>query len=423
MRAAFRTIPTILFLLSGSVATTALAQGLAGRAQPSLGTVSLDNLALKGKDGETLTLKKVDVTATNLSKDDIAKLLNPDTPKDVSTALAAKMKASKFAVPEAVMVGKDVNLTLRDLVVTDIDAGKVGGFSFGGFEGTTSGKDGEVALKSGPIVLKGLNLSRVIAGVSSGKMIDSSMQLGSISWKGFEVSFPDKDTPASTPGGNIVKVSIGSITGENAYDGDVPVKSSGKVEHVVVELPKGSTGAQQMAAFGIDKIDVGMTVAGSYDKNKKAYALDDYSLDAANAGSLALKALVGGIDPMVFTGDSKTRLAGLMGADLSTLSINYADKGLFPKVIAFFATSQGKTVDALKTEWSAMATQFLPLVLGGDPSSIKLATAIGKFIGDPKSLTITAKAKGGPVKATDLMSIKDPKALLQKIDLDATAGP
>ena len=126
---------------------------------------------------------------------------------------------------------------------------------------------------------------------------------------------------------------------------------------------------------------------------------------------------------MVFTGDSKTRLAGLMGADLSTLSINYADKGLFPKVIAFFATSQGKTVDALKTEWSAMATQFLPLVLGGDPSSIKLATAIGKFIGDPKSLTITAKAKGGPVKATDLMSIKDPKALLQKIDLDATAGP
>ncbi len=202
-------------MLCGGVVTPALAQGLAGLAQPSLADVTLENLALKGKDGQTLTLKKVDVTATNLSKDDIAKLLNPDTPKDVSTALAARMKASKFAVPEAVMVGKDVNLTLRDLVVTDIDAGKVGGFTFGGFEGTTSGKDGEGALKSGPIVLKGLNLSRIIAGVSSGKMIDSSMQVGSISWKGFEISFPDKDTPASAPGGNIVKVSLGSLVGDN----------------------------------------------------------------------------------------------------------------------------------------------------------------------------------------------------------------
>ena len=422
MRAAFRTIPPIVLMLCGGVVTPALAQGLAGLAQPSLADVTLENLALKGKDGQTLTLKKVDVTATNLSKDDIAKLLNPDTPKDVSTALAARMKASKFAVPEAVMVGKDVNLTLRDLVVTDIDAGKVGGFTFGGFEGTTSGKDGEGALKSGPIVLKGLNLSRIIAGVSSGKMIDSSMQVGSISWKGFEISFPDKDTPASAPGGNIVKVSLGSLVGENTYDGEIPVKSSGKVEHIVIELPKGSSGAQQLAAFGVDKLDLGMTVAGSYDKGKKAFTLDDYSLDAANAGSLALKALVGGIDPKLFTGDANTRLAGLMGADLSSLSISYADKGLFPKVVAFFAASQGKTADALKTEWSAMATQFLPLVLGGDPSSLKLAEAIGKFIGDPKSLTITAKGKGGPVKVTDLMSIQDPKALMAKIELGATAG-
>jgi hypothetical protein len=165
-----------------------------------------------------------------------------------------------------------------------------------------------------------------------------------------------------------------------------------------------------------------MTVSGSYDKTKKTFALDDYSLDAANVGSMALKALVGGIDPKLFTGDSTTRVAGLMGADLSSLSISYADKGLFPKVVAFFATSQGKTADALKTEWSAMATQFLPLVLGGDPSSLKLAAAVGKFIGDPKSLTITAKAKGAPVKAMDIMSIQDPKALLEKIELDATAG-
>jgi hypothetical protein len=259
--------------------------------------------------------------------------------------------------------------------------------------------------------------------VRSGSYADASLQVGSISWKNFVASFPDKDTPASTPGGNIINISLASLTGENAYDGEIPIKGAGRAEHVVIELPKGSKGATEMAAFGVDKIDLGFTVGVSYDKTKKSFSLDDYTLTGANAGSFGLKGLFGGIDQSFFTSDGKAKMAALMGSDVSSIAISYKDAGLFPKVLAYFAADQKKSVDDLKAEWTAMATQFLPMMLGGDPSSLNLAAAVGKFIADPKSLTISAKAKAAPVKITDLMSLSDPKEILSKIDLGATPGP
>ncbi len=423
MRADSKMTLPLVFLFIGAAAPVALAQGIAGIAKPAIADVALDNLSIKGKDGGTVAIKSVVATATNLSKDELAKLFNPDTPKDVATAIVAKMKADKVSIPAIDVTDKESTLGFHDLKITGVNEGKVDGFAMSGFDGKVSSKDsGEVALKSGPLELKNLNLSRLMAGVSSGNFGDAAPRIGSISWKGFEASFPDKDTPASAPGGNLIKVSLASLTGENTYDGDIPVKGAGKGEHLVVVLPKGSTGAQQLAQFGVDKIDIGISASGSYDKAKKSFALDDYTITGVDAGAIGLKGSVGGVDPAVFSGDSQSRVAKLMGADISNIALSYKDNGLFSKVVAYFADQQKKTVADVKTEWSAMATQFLPLILGGDPSSLKIAAAVSDFITAPKSLTITAKAKAAPVKVTDLMMLSDPKALLSKIDLDAVSG-
>jgi hypothetical protein len=423
MRATIRkTLPLLTILMSCS-ASVVFAQGLSGLVKPAISDVSLENLSVKGKEGGTVTIRKVDVTATNLTKDEVAKLFNPDTPKDVASALAAKMKADKIAIPDISVNDKDATLAFHDVSIMGVNEGKVGSFVLSSFDGKVTNKDaGQVTLKSGPLQIKNMNLARMMSGVKTGNFVDSTMQVGSVSWTGFEASFPDKDTPATAPGGNLIKVSLASLSGDNTYDGEIPVKSAGKGDHLVVELPKESSGAKQIAQFGVDKIDLGFTVAASYDKAKKSFNLEDYTISGVKLGSFGFKGVVGGIDPAMFTSDAKTRIAALMGSDVANIAISYKDGGLFNNVLAFVAGQQGKTGDALRTEWSAMATQLLPLLLGGDPSSLKLAEAVGSFIATPKSLTISAKAKGAPVKVTDLMNLSDPKAILSKIDLSAVSG-
>lgn len=424
MRANLRTSLPLVLLLMGGAAPVVLAQGIAGLAQQPLANATLDNLTFNAKNGGTITIRKVDATATNLSKDELAKLFNPETSKTDAVAIAAKMKAEKLSIPEIALTSKDARFTIQDVVVSGVAEGKVAGFRIAGMDGSGKTDEGvDISVKARPLEMKGLNISQILAGLKAGELTDGTMQLGSVNWQGFEASFPDKDTLASSPGGNLVKVSLASLIGENTYDGVVPTRGSAKAEHLVVEMPKGSKVTTELAKFGQERVDLGFTVAMTYDKTKKLMNLEDYTINGVNAGAIGLKGAFGGVDPVLFSaGAQKTKLASLMGADIGSLALSYSDSGLFAKSLAYVADMQGKTADALKTEWTQMTVQFLPLILGGDPSALKIVEAVTKFIADPKNLTISAKAKGASVKVTDLMSLANPQALLSKIELSAVAN-
>ncbi len=167
------------------------------------------------------------------------------------------------------------------------------------------------------------------------------------------------------------------------------------------------------------KIDLGFTASGSYDAAKKTYALDNYTITGANAGSLSFKAQFGGIDKTAFVGDQKARLAALEGGNVSSATLSYSNNGLFEKAVGFFAKAQKMTPDAIKQQWSAMVTQILPALLGGDPSSLKLATGVSKFIAAPKTLSIAVRANGAPITFSDIMTTA-PVALLKKVTVDVT---
>ena len=69
--------------------------------------VTIDNLAFKSLDGDSFAIAHVEFTNTNLSKDEVVKLLTPDTPADDDRALAQKLKADKIAIPAIDILGKD----------------------------------------------------------------------------------------------------------------------------------------------------------------------------------------------------------------------------------------------------------------------------------------------------------------------------
>ena len=71
---------------------------------------------------------------------------------------------------------------------------------------------------------------------------------------------------------------------------------------------------------------------------------------------------------------------------------------------------------------AAVTAQMVPVLLGGAPESLKVATEAQKFIDAPKNLTVSLKAKGAPLKAADFMGAGDPSAVLSKVDISAVAN-
>src|SRR5579871_841503 len=62
-------------------------------------TVTLDNFTAQQKDGGVITIKHAEFQGTNLSKEEIEKLLTPDTPVDDETALLQKAKFGAVSIP------------------------------------------------------------------------------------------------------------------------------------------------------------------------------------------------------------------------------------------------------------------------------------------------------------------------------------
>ena len=407
-------------LLATSMALGSLTAGFTTAAW-SLETITLDNVVMDNGDKGTATIKSVEVVGTNLTKDEVQKLFTPGVSKEDAGAILKKLVASRITIPEVLISNKEGKLTVTGLQATDVDAGKIGHAAMGGLDGAFTNEKGPVTVKSGPIAVDGAGLTGFFSAVQTGELSNATTHFGHFSWKGLEITAPDKDTPASTPGGNIVKVKLGSITADGTADGDVPLKTTAVIENLVVELPPGSPPAQSLKAAGYDKLDLGFTFSSAYDPAQKTLAIDDFKLSGANMGSLALKFVLGGIDKTLFTGKQEERIAAMIGGNISSLEIRFLDAGLADKALATAALQQGTTPDALKAQGSAMATQLIPAMLGGDPSSLKIAEQVSRFIGSPKGLTIVAKPKSGSLAFTDAFGLADPSTFLQKIDVTVVA--
>lgn len=386
--------------------------------------IALDNVTITMPEGKsTLTLPHVEVTNTNLSREEFAKLLSADAPSDEGRALAGRMKADSISIPEAVLSAKDSRVTFGPFLASGLDAGRFQKVSLGGFSGTFSSekiKDGKVT--SGPIELEGGNLAGLLSAARDGDMSGAAVQVGRVSWTGVEVTFPDPETPKTAPGGNLYHFKLGSLTNATTYDGAVPVKSSGEFRGVVVEPPKASKFGQSLESFGYQRLDLGFSVAASYDQEGRALTLSDYTLSGAQAGSLGLSGLFGSLDPSIFTAAGPLRLRALVNGDVSRLEVKFANQGLFEKTLAYFAAQQKKSVSALKSEWSAMATQIFPILLGGDPSALALGQSLQSFIENPKSLTISLKSRGAAVPLGQLQAIRDPATFLALVEVMAKAN-
>jgi len=385
-------------------------------------SIVLENQTMDNGTKGTFVFPRIEFNGTNLTRDEVAKLFTAGTPKEEAVAIVSKMTAARVAIPTAVLNGKDARITLVNIVMTNIDKGQVGQLTLGGVDGSFTTDDGQIAtIKSGGLQIDGANYSGMFEAMKDGELANGTSRFSKFVWQGLEINVPDKDVPAAAPGGNMIKFRLGSIMVDATYDGDIPLKVAGSVANLLIQPPSSSDGAKQLAAVGYDKLDLGFTFAGAYDPATKVYTLSDLTLRGVDAGSVGLKAQLDGVEKVVLSGPQAARMIGLFGAGVSGVELRFVNAGLVEKALNYFAKQQGKSPEALREEARGMATQIIPVMLGGDANSLRIAEAVSRFIADPKGLTVTAKAKSGSLGLIELMGIRNPASLLAKADVQVTA--
>ena len=387
-------------------------------------TVTLDAFSLPlGDKGFTLAVERVEVTGTNLTRDEVAALFSPQTPKDQAAAILLKMRAQKFSIPLVTITGRDGRFSLHGIEASNVSEGRIEHLGFASGEGAGSNASGgATSLTIGALDVVEADFSVLFEALRTGDLIGRQVPAKGLLWKGAQASFPDNETPASAPGGNLMKVVLGPLAVDTVYQGKIPVHAFLDWKGLSIGPPAASRAGRAMADFGYPSIDFSLRATVAYDPASQIYKIDDFSILAPRAGMLSFKMDIAGVGTDFLAGNREAKAAALQRARMQALNLGYADDGLFGKIAAFVARQQNKTPEVVRREWSALATQFIPLGLGGDPASLKIAEAVARFIANPTVLTLSARAKGEAPKFGDLKGLTRPGALLTYYELGAVAG-
>ena len=406
-----------LAALSAGVALCAFASVFATPAVAD--DVTIDNLAFKSLDGDSFAIAHVEFANTNLSKDEIVRLLTPDTPTDDDRALAQKLKADRVAIPSIDILGKDGSkIHLAGLAASHIDAGKIETLDVASLEATGTDNGGAVSVKSGALHLDGLDIAQLFADDDPAGAAPPPSRLSGMALNGIDIVAPD---PENAPG-QTIHIAIGSITLHNEYDGASIKQGDAKIAGVVIEPSAGSEAGKSLASLGYSKVELAMTLGAKYQADSKAFALDNFTVDGAQMGSVGIKANFTDVSPQLFGADSAGRMQALFDAGVASLEIKLVNGGMFEKALAYYAKQQGLPADKLRAQWSAMVGQAAPVMLGGSPAGLALGVEAQKFVAEPKTLTISAKVKSGALKASDFLAIGDPAEFAGKLDITAAAN-
>ena len=383
--------------------------------------MSLDPLTIATPEGGTLTLSKIEATDTNLTRDELAKLFNKDAPAAEKRAIAEKAKAARLTLGDVVSEAKDQRFVVKGLEARGVDSGRIARLSFTGAESTFKNEQGDGKLAINGLTVDGLDLSHLMAAAETGEFADGALKIDRIAFDGFEGSVPDSKTPKDAAGGNLTRIKLGSMSLDASYAGDIPTKTAFALRSLVIQPAPASELATSLKAAGLSQLEMGMTFSGTYDTAAKTYSADDITLSLAQLGSVGLKAELAGVEPALFTGDKAQRTAAAMSLAFSGLTVRVVNGGGAEKALAFAAASQNKSMAAFQAETAGMAGQIIPALLGGTASAASTGAAVAAFISNPKSLTVTAKPKAGPLSLVEAAALGDPMAVVARLAITAVS--
>ena len=174
-----------------------------------------------------------------------------------------------------------------------------------------------------------------------------------------------------------------------------------------------------MAALGYETLTGDMTYTGSWNTTDGRMTLDDMAFDIDDAAVLKMSFDISGYTPQFVSAlqdmqkqmsegkvDQQAQGLAMLGLmqqlTFNGMQIRIEDASLTGKLLDFFGKQQGADGNAMAQQLKGM----MPFMLGqlGNPEfAANVSAAVGTYLDNPKSLTITA-APANPVPAAQIMA-------------------
>lgn len=292
--------------------------------------------------------------------------------------------------------------------------------------------DADGRVKIGAISLSGFSLAPTLEGLKgldskSLTDLDSAALRRLVPTLGtLRITDMDIDVPAAEDKPDErMRVALGlmELTADKPVNG-IPTNIRFEQRNLSTTLPGDSDDelVQQLQALGYTSVDGSLVIAATWNEASREIAIKELSMDGKDMGSLRLTGLIGNVSPDLFSPDEATASAALIGAKAKTARIVIENKGLAERYLANAAKEEGSSPEALQKMYAGATPLVLSNMIGNSEQARTLGKAIARFIEKPGRLTIDAQPKNpSGFGMMDVMLTSDPKALLNKLNITATA--
>ncbi len=235
----------------------------------------------------------------------------------------------------------------------------------------------------------------------------------------------DIDVPDTRTVGQRIQAKLGLFETRMAnFIGPVPANVGITLDGLTMNIPPDTKekGLTDILALGYKSLDIAMRYDQVWDETTRTLKLNEFSLKSAGMFSASAKTEIGNVGKEAFTLDKAVAAVAALGVSAKNLEVSVRNDGLFEKLLAQQAQLQKRKPDDVRAELAAGATLMAPLLLGDHPGAKLIGAALGKFIAEPKNIRIGAVAKGGGLGMADFVAVSDPRTLLKKLDITASAN-
>jgi hypothetical protein len=178
--------------------------------------------------------------------------------------------------------------------------------------------------------------------------------------------------------------------------------SRGTVTGIRIPVENAPPGPMSPQSLGYEEIILDANWDGARDPDSQVATIDTLAISLRNGGSLTISGALGNV-PAVRPKEPEVSMMTLSQLTVQSLKLHYRDDSLAGKILEAAAAQQGTTRE-LYAQQLAGALPFFLSMIQNPAFQNKVAAAVGQFLNDPKSLTISVQPDR-PVSGAELFGL------------------
>ena len=178
--------------------------------------------------------------------------------------------------------------------------------------------------------------------------------------------------------------------------------SRGTVTGIRIPAKNAPLGPMSPQSLGYEEIILDINWDGARDPETQVATIDTLAVTMRDGGSISISGAFGNV-PAVRPKEPEASMMYLSQMTVQSLKLHYIDDSLAGKILEAAAAKQGTTREQYAQQLAGALPFFLSMLQNPEFQN-KVATAVGKFLADPKSLTISVQPDR-PVSGAELFGL------------------